>query len=157
MERRRTQGPKQAITPEEAERKLQERDNQIERQIRAAQESGAFDNLPGYGKPLPKDPSGGLAGDSWMAHHTLKQAGFAPEWITLRSEIANERPAVSQALTNYRQRATEDAPANELASLEAHYVELATAINKKIDRHNLTCPPTQTLIRFVDDATRRWR
>ncbi len=157
MERRRTQGPKQAITPEEADRKLQERDSQTERQIRAAQEAGAFDNLPGYGKPLPKDPSGGLAGDSWMAHHTLKQAGFAPEWILLRKEIAEERPSVSQALTAFRSRAAEDAPASELETLEAHYVRLAAAINKKIDRHNLTCPPTQTLIRFVEDATRRWR
>lgn len=157
MERRRTQGPKQAITPEEAREKLQERDNHIERLIRAAQEAGAFDNLPGFGKPLPKDPSGGLAGDRWMAHHTLKQAGFAPEWIVLRNEIAAERRAVSHTLAEYRRHAAEDASYAELARLEARYVELATAINKKIDRHNLTCPPTQTLIRFVEDAIDRWK
>lgn len=157
MERRRTQGPKQAISAVEADRKLQERDSETERKIRAALEAGEFDNLPGYGKPLPKDPSGGLAGDSWLAHHTLKQAGFAPEWILLRKEIADERPAVSQALSTFRQRAADDATASELEALEAHYIALAAAINKKIDRHNLTCPPTQTLIRFVDDATRRWK
>lgn len=54
------------------------RDGLIDAQIRAAQEQGKFDNLPGFGKPLPKDEGYDLAGEHWMGNHILKQAGYLP-------------------------------------------------------------------------------
>lgn len=140
--------------PEEA---LRRRESLIERQIREAQEAGKFDNLPGYGKPIPKDPGQDLAPDRWMSNRILKQAGYVPEWIELRKQISAERDAVVQALAAYRELAKEgNSPASELAQLEQRYVALATEINKKIDRHNGECPQSQILTRFVEDATRRW-
>jgi DnaJ homolog subfamily C member 28 len=141
--------------PEEA---LRRRESLIEQQIRAAQSAGAFDNLPGYGKPLPRDRDQDIAGESWISNRVLKQAGFVPEWVRLRKEIAADRPAVSEALSAYRAANRDDGPGSiaDLDQLERHYITLAIAINQKIDAHNGQCPPGQILIRFVEDATRRW-
>jgi hypothetical protein len=141
--------------PEEA---LRRRESLIERQIREAQAAGQFDNLPGYGKPIPKDGGQDLAPDRWMSNRILKQAGYVPQWIELRKEIAAERDAVVQALAAYREMARSGDGSNPMLSrIEQRYIELATAINKKIDQHNGECPKGQLLTRFVEDATRRWK
>lgn len=81
------------------------RDGLIDAQFRAAQEQGKFDNLPGFGKPLPRDEGYDMAGEHWLGNHILKQAGFLPIWLELRKEIATERDAVQAALTEYREQA----------------------------------------------------
>jgi len=56
----------------------------VERQIREAMDAGEFDNLPHAGKPIPIDDDGS---DMALAHHLLRQAGFAPGWIATDAEI----------------------------------------------------------------------
>jgi hypothetical protein len=56
----------------------------VERQIREAMEGGEFDNLPHHGAPIPIDDDGS---EMALAHHILKQAGFAPGWIATDAEI----------------------------------------------------------------------
>jgi hypothetical protein len=56
----------------------------IERQIREAIEAGKFRDLPLQGKPIPIDDDGT---DMALAHHVLKQAGFAPGWIATDADI----------------------------------------------------------------------
>jgi len=56
----------------------------VERQIREAMDAGEFDNLPHRGKPIPIDDDGS---DMALAHHLLRQAGFAPGWIATDAEI----------------------------------------------------------------------
>jgi hypothetical protein len=133
------------------------RDNLIDAQIRAAQEQGKFDNLPGFGKPLPKEEGHEMAGEHWMGNHILKQAGYLPIWLQLRKEIAAERDDVAAAFAAYREQVSSPSGSNPstLQQLEDHYVQLATAINAKIDQHNDHCPNTQLLNRFREDATRR--
>ncbi len=136
------------------------RESLVEEQIRKAQEQGQFDNLPGFGKPLPKDDGYELAGEHWLGNHILKQAGFLPLWLQLRKEIAAERGEVEAALSRYREQArTLDPLASgtyaTLRELEENYVQLATAINEKIHQHNDHCPPTQLLHWFPEDAARR--
>lgn len=133
------------------------RDSLVDARIRAAQEQGKFDNLPGFGKPLPKDSSYELAGEQWMGNHILKQAGYLPIWLELRKEIAAERGAVKAALADYREQARNPNPSSPgtLQQLGDRYVQLARQINVKIDRHNDHCPDTQLLNRFREDATRR--
>lgn len=143
------------------ESRLDKIESLIDEQIRAAQAEGAFDNLPGQGKPLPKDPSEAHAGEHWMSNRVLKQAGFLPDWIQLRKDIAAERHAVNAARDAYRDRArgadtSDPATVADLKRLEGHYIQRATEINRKIDDHNARCPPSQTLTRFVEDAIRRW-
>jgi len=56
----------------------------IERQIREAMAAGEFDELPFRGEPIPIDDDGS---ELALAHHVLKQAGFAPGWIATDADI----------------------------------------------------------------------
>ncbi|MDQ6671885.1 MAG: DUF1992 domain-containing protein, partial [Chloroflexota bacterium] len=56
----------------------------VEQQIREAQERGDFDNLPGKGKPLPREA---WEGDWALAHHILRQAGETLVWISVGRDI----------------------------------------------------------------------
>jgi hypothetical protein len=56
----------------------------VERQIRESMEAGDFENLPHTGAPIPIDDDGS---DMALANHLLKQAGFAPGWISTDAEI----------------------------------------------------------------------
>ncbi len=58
----------------------------IERQIREAQQSGAFDDLPYRGERIPLDDES-AAGDWALAHHVLKNAGMVPPWIGTDREV----------------------------------------------------------------------
>lgn len=56
----------------------------IDRQIREAMADGQFDNLPYQGERIPIDDDGS---ELALAHHILRQAGFAPGWIATDAEI----------------------------------------------------------------------
>ena len=56
----------------------------IERQIREAMEAGEFQNLPFAGERIPIDDDGS---EMALAHHVLRQAGFAPGWVATAAEI----------------------------------------------------------------------
>ena len=56
----------------------------VERQIREAMDAGEFDNLPHAGEQIPIDDDGS---DLALAHHVLRQAGFAPGWIATDADI----------------------------------------------------------------------
>ncbi len=81
-------------------RPLQKWEDLAEQRIRAAQEEGLFDDLPGRGRPLTLDDNP-LAGDMQTGFRLLKNAGFAPEWIELDKEIRAEL----EALREIRERA----------------------------------------------------
>lgn len=56
----------------------------IDRQIREAMAEGQFDNLPHQGQRIPIDDDGS---DMALAHHLLRQAGYAPGWVATDAEI----------------------------------------------------------------------
>ena len=56
----------------------------IERQIKDAMAAGEFDELPFRGEPIPIEDDGS---ELALAHHVLRQAGFAPGWIATDAEI----------------------------------------------------------------------
>ena len=58
-----------------------------EDRIREAQENGAFDNLPGKGKPVDLRDYFNTAPDMRMAHNLLKNAAVLPQEIELKKEI----------------------------------------------------------------------
>jgi DnaJ homologue, subfamily C, member 28, conserved domain len=62
------------------------RESLIDRQIREAQEAGAFDDLPHQGERLPLEDDS-AAGDWALAYRMLKGASFAPPWIETDKEI----------------------------------------------------------------------
>lgn len=58
-----------------------------EQKICNAMEQGAFDNLPGMGKPLVLEDLSNIPPDLRMAYKILKNAGAMPEELALRKEI----------------------------------------------------------------------
>jgi hypothetical protein len=58
-----------------------------EERIREAQQSGAFDNLPGKGKPLVLEDLSAVPEDLRMAYHIMKNARILPPEAELQKEI----------------------------------------------------------------------
>ena len=98
----------------------------IERQIQRAMDDGAFENLPGKGRPLELAPSHGDPTLD-MAHRILKNNNVAPEWIERDKEI---RQRVDAMRTRLR----------ENPRAENWVVDELAAINRKIDDFNLSVP-----------------
>lgn len=71
----------------------------VERRIREAIEMGAFDNLPGHGKPLELEDEGPDR-ENWLANKVLKNAGCLPPWI----EVAREIDAIEDDLAALQAR-----------------------------------------------------
>lgn len=59
----------------------------VEERILAAARKGAFDNLPGKGKPLPNDDLDHVPEDLKMAYRILKNADCVPPEIEIKKEI----------------------------------------------------------------------
>ncbi|WP_379152829.1 DnaJ family domain-containing protein [Paenibacillus sp. sgz5001063] len=57
-----------------------------EQKIQEAMRSGAFENLPGHGKPLQLEDLSGVPEDLRMSFKIMKNAGLVPEEVTLRGE-----------------------------------------------------------------------
>jgi len=59
-----------------------------EQRIKEALERGEFEDLPGRGRPLLLEDDRGVPEDLRMAFKLLKNAGYTPEELTLKKEIA---------------------------------------------------------------------
>ena len=65
-----------------------------ERRIQDAMEDGAFDNLPGAGKPLPAEDIGGPNDAvTLFGYRIMAEAGAVPEELRLRRELQEARAA----------------------------------------------------------------
>jgi len=110
------------------------RQSLIERQIREAQEAGAFDDLPFQGERLPLvDDS--AAGDWALAYRMLKGSNFAPPWIETDKEI--------RALLAERDAILERAPRSSPIGRPRDATELrriVEAANRAITRLNHEAP-----------------
>jgi hypothetical protein len=60
-----------------------------EQRIEEAMRDGAFDNLPGAGKPLALDDDALVPEESRVAYRLLKNAGFIPPELEDRKEMAD--------------------------------------------------------------------
>lgn len=67
----------------------------IESRIKKAQEQGAFDNLPGSGRPLRLEDDRHIPEDLRLAHKILKNADCLPPEVHLRKEIATTENLLS--------------------------------------------------------------
>lgn len=78
----------------------------VEEQIQEAMRKGAFENLPGAGKPLclPRNPY--LDPEMEIAFKILQDHGFAPEWIEadkeVRARVAKWRARLVRDWESYR-------------------------------------------------------
>jgi DnaJ homolog subfamily C member 28 len=66
---------------------MEENEQPIDKIIREAREAGAFDNLPGKGKPLRWEDDTFVPEEQRMANHLLKNNGFTLDWIEMSREL----------------------------------------------------------------------
>lgn len=123
----------------------------IEEIIQQAMRRGDFDNLPGQGKPLELNPDE-LTGDDWeLAHHLLKENGFAPEFIEMRQSIEKDLEAARADLRracDWRKGAQDKGEPEsyirpEFERAQARYREAVAALNERIRDYNLIIPSDQ--------------
>ena len=117
----------------------------IDQQIREAQARGAFDNLPGKGKPIDLT-SNPYAQDRELAFKILKDAGYAPEWIeldkTIRGRTAQARATLAPAWEWHNARLaelhsrTDSWAAAERARVESSWENAADAFQQEIQSIN---------------------
>ena len=62
--------------------------SQAERRIAQAQKEGAFENLPGEGRPLDLEDDSSIPSELRMAFKVLKNAGYVPPEIADRKEVS---------------------------------------------------------------------
>jgi hypothetical protein len=114
----------------------------IDRQIRVGMENGAFDELPGRGKPMrdldrPRD-------EMWWVKDKLRreQLTHLPPTLAVRKEVED-------ALARIRETGTEAEVRTIVAEINARIVE----VNSRV-----THGPPSTLVRLdVEEVVGRWR
>lgn len=120
----------------------------IENKIRQAMEEGAFDNLPGKGKPLKLDENPFVDKDWQMAFRLLEKEGFALPWMEKRNQIEGEYARAREALArSWAWRAEQGAGGEvefwveqEWKTALRRFEDKAAELNKRIDDYNLEIP-----------------
>src|ERR1700684_3747404 len=74
----------------------------IDQQINEAAERGAFDNLPGAGKPLPKGETGG---DAWLRNYLAREGVAAEELLPTPLRLRKERERLAERVSELRTEA----------------------------------------------------
>ena len=72
----------------------------ISQKIAQAEADGAFDNLPGAGKPLPKVDNP----ENAVFDRLIKESGGVPEFVTLSQELAKLREELRDTTDRTRRR-----------------------------------------------------
>jgi hypothetical protein len=114
----------------------------IEAQISAAMQEGAFDNLPGAGKPLPN------SGQAYDPDHWVKQL------------IAREGAQITPPALELRRKVERELAAIETVDNEETVRLRIAALNAEIAKFNATAvegPPTNLATFDIDQVVMRWR
>ncbi len=123
----------------------------VENQIEKARSKGAFDNLPGAGKPLNIEENPYVDPEMRMALKILKDNDFAPYWIELGKEIEADWIEIRRK-TDYFKRSAKQTLSKDIIAAkkerfekrkELFYHEIREKINAthmKIIDYNLHCP-----------------
>jgi hypothetical protein len=104
-------------------------DSAIERRIVAAQKHSDFDDLPGAGRPLELDDDSMVPRNLRMAYRILKNAGYAPQAVTLRALIGEAVAESEQANTTTARRRAQKKVAMLLTRLESSSSALLAVID----------------------------
>jgi hypothetical protein len=114
----------------------------IEAQISAAMQEGAFDNLPGAGKPLPNSGQG-YDPDRWIKQLIAREGAYlTPPSLELRRKVERELAAI------------------DTLDDEGTVRMRVAALNAEIARFNATVvegPPTNLAPFDIDQIVTRWR
>jgi len=94
-----------------------EHEDPVEAKIKKAMAEGAFDNLPGKGKPLDLNKYLSVPEHLRPAYHVLKNAGYVPEEVRLKREMEILKEKISQC-PSAREKAS---LVKELADISQQY------------------------------------
>jgi hypothetical protein len=111
------------------------RETLIDRQIREAQQAGAFDDLPYRGERIPLEDDT-AAGDWALAHHVLKNARMVPPWIATDREVREllaRRDAILERAPRARTQIARDRDRRDL-------IDVVAAANRAIAILNHEAP-----------------
>jgi DnaJ family protein C protein 28 len=124
-------------------------DRIAEDKIKAAQERGEFDNLPGKGKPLHLEENPHEPEDWRIAFHILRNSGVRPPWMETAAEIERELEAARQeAASAFRHAASPSAWRRQAA----RFLDRIAALNRKIFHYNLQVPSSRFQRLPIDPA-----
>lgn len=137
---------------------MEKRPRSMDEQIKKAIEDGAFDNLPGKGKPidLSENP---FEDPSWrMANRMLRASGFSLPWIETRKEIeADAKKALDEIKRTWKWQLENSGqdhlnPAVEREWLRALEVfkKKVLDLNKRIFNYNLEAPLDSFKLRQIN-------
>jgi DnaJ family protein C protein 28 len=113
----------------------------VERRIQEAMATGAFEDLPGKGKPLNLTRNPYLDPSLELAYGLLKNSGYTPEWIARDKEIREELEAARARLRAawVQHRANHDDEALWQRAI-VRFEERLNQLNRRIDDFNLVVP-----------------
>jgi hypothetical protein len=123
---------------------MDEQERPIDKIIREARESGAFDNLPGKGKPIRWEDDSMVPEDQRMAHRVLKNNGFTLDWIEMARELDETWEVIQAevaALRSARAGGRLDLPGWHSAARAAG--EKIRQLNLRVVGYNLRVPHAQ--------------
>lgn len=113
----------------------------IDKIIREARDSGAFENLPGKGKPLNWENDQNVPEHLRMAHHVLHNSGYTLDWIELGRQLDAEYDTLRQRLDQAR-RAKEEGRLDVALWFVAvdDFKEKVRALNRRLLGYNVRIP-----------------
>lgn len=121
----------------------------VESGLQTAVNTGAFDNLPGKGKPLRLD-SNPFTKDSALATELLRESGFSLPFIEEKREIlAAVSKHENQLLRIWEQYDGSEAARQKWALAKQTFAQEMEKLNKKILTYNLKAPSVQLHLRHI--------
>jgi hypothetical protein len=117
----------------------------IDQQITEAEERGAFDNLPGTGKPLKIKPSGEDFGQAWAVDYARREGVAAEELLPTPLRLRREAERLAEAVPAMRS--------------EDEVREAVADINRRILEWRRFSDGAPIYVRLVskEDMVARWR
>lgn len=109
-----------------------------EERIRAAIESGAFDDLPGAGEPLSLEERNPYEGAWRAAFRLMKDANMAPRWIELDRDVRLGAERLRRTLQRAYDRSDGEGLTWERAV--ARFREEVQRLNRKVHLRNQLAP-----------------
>jgi DnaJ homologue, subfamily C, member 28, conserved domain len=116
----------------------------IDRQIADAEERGAFDNLPGSGKPLPKRDEGDAA-QAWLRDYLRREGVPAEELLPVSLRLRKKRERLADSV--------------HLLRSEEEVRDAVAELNQQIRDWRRIPLDSPIFVRLVDEEeiVRRWR
>ncbi|NLG99035.1 MAG: DUF1992 domain-containing protein [Chloroflexi bacterium] len=120
---------------------MDEFEGHIDKIIREAQKVGAFDNLPGKGRPIQWEDESGVPEEMRLANRLLKNNGFAPDWIEMGRQLDAEYRLLREELEQARERrAAGRLSQSEWEQAARAVADKIRALNRRVIGYNIRTP-----------------